>query len=228
MDDDEHAAAWRSVGSADGSITLATACRACAADLDIDCLGVTLVVGGELRLLAHVTDERARRLEDAQLTTGEGPCTEAYVGRALVEEADLDRAFRRWPAFTQAAAEQRLRSVTALPLTTGHLRVGAVNLYRAAPGLLTARHKALARGYARILALLAIDEHPHLATAEYRPVRPGPQGYPPSVHMAAGVLAEAYQLPPDDALARMRAHAFRHDQPLHQTAEHVLTHHTLD
>ncbi|MBW5423803.1 GAF domain-containing protein, partial [Streptomyces sp. BG9H] len=161
MDDDDHAAAWRRIGSADGGITLATACRACVADLEADCLGVTLVVAGELRLLAHTTDGRARRLEDAQLITGEGPCTDAYVGRALVEEADLDQAFDRWPAFTQAAAGQHLRSVTALPLTTGHLRVGAVNIYRTAPGLLSPRHKALARAYARILALLALDEHPH-------------------------------------------------------------------
>ncbi|MFH8289126.1 GAF and ANTAR domain-containing protein [Streptomyces sp. NPDC018059] len=225
---DDHAAAWRRIGADGGDITLATASRACAADLQADCLGVTLVVAGELRLMGHATDERARRLEDAQLTTGEGPCTDAYVRRALVEEADLHQAYARWPAFTQAAAGQQMRSVTALPLTTGHLRLGAMDLYRTAPGLLDDRHKRLARAYARILALLALDEHPRLLTAEHRPALPGPQGYPPSVHLAAGVLAEIYRLAPDDALARMRAHAFHHDQPLHQTADHVLTHRSLD
>ncbi|MGW0535233.1 GAF and ANTAR domain-containing protein [Streptomyces sp. NPDC003032] len=226
--DDDHAAAWLRIGASEGGISLASACRACASDLEADCLGVTLVVSGELRLLGHATDERARRLEDAQLTTGEGPCTDAFVQHTLVEEADLDQAFARWPAFTQAAAEQLMRSVAALPLATGQLRIGAMDLYRTTPGLLTDRQKSLGRAYARILALLALDEHPHLLTAEHRPPRPGPQGYPPSVHMAAGILAETYQLPPDDALARMRAHAFRHNQPLHQTADHVLTHHTLD
>ncbi len=127
---DDHAAAWRRIAADEDGVCLAAAARACVADLEVDCLGLSLVVAGELRFMAHATDERARRLEDAQLTTGEGPC--------------------------------------------------------------------------------------------------GPQGYPPSVHMAAGVLAEMFRLPPDDALARMRAHAFRHGQPLHQTADHVLTHHTLD
>jgi hypothetical protein len=228
MDDDDHAAAWRRIGAAEGGIRLATAARACAADLDVDSLGVSLVVAGELRVMGHATDERARRMEDAQLTTGEGPCTDAYVQRTLIEEADLHQAFGRWPAFTHAAAEQGLRSVTALPLSLGHLCIGAVDLYRAAPGLLTARHKARVGSYARILTLLAFDEHPHLLTAEHRPTRPGPQGYPPSVHMAAGVLAEIKQLLPDDALARMRAHAFQHGQSLHQTADHVLAHHALD
>ncbi|MEU8954177.1 ANTAR domain-containing protein [Streptomyces sp. NPDC048518] len=225
--DDDHAAAWHRI-AAEGSVSLATAARACAGDLEVDCLGVSLVVAGELRLLGHASDERARRLEDAQLTTGEGPCTDAYVERTLVEVADLHQAYDRWPAYTQAAPGQQMRSVTALPLAVGHLCVGAMDLYRIEPGLLSSRHKARGRAYARILALLALDEHPHLLTAGQRPTRPGPQGYPPSVHMAAGVLAEAYRLAPDDALARMRAHAFRHEQPLHQTAEHVLTHHTLD
>ncbi|MET9546568.1 ANTAR domain-containing protein [Streptomyces sp. NPDC006627] len=225
---DDHAAAWHRIASAGGDVSLAAAARACVADLDVDCLGVSLVVAGELRFLGHATDERARRLEDAQLTTGEGPCTDAYVRRTLIEEADLHQAFARWPAYTQAAAEQQVRSVTALPLATGHLCVGAVDFCRIAPGLLTVPQKSRGSAYARILALLALDEHPHLLTAGHRPARPGPQGYPPSVHMAAGVLAEMYRLPPDDALARMRAHAFRHDQSLHQTADHVLTHHTLD
>ncbi|MEU4794980.1 hypothetical protein [Streptomyces sp. NPDC023327] len=225
---DDPAAAWRRIAADEDGVCLAAAARACVADLEVDCLGLSLVVAGELRFMAHATDERARRLEDAQLTTGEGPCTDAYVRRAPVEEADLYEAFARWPAYTQAAAEQQVRSVTALPLATGHLCVGAVDLCRARPGLLTAGQKSRARSYARILALLALDEHPHLLTAEHRPTRPGPQGYPPSVHMAAGALAEMFRLPPDDALARMRAHAFRHGQPLHQTADHVLTHHTLD
>ncbi|MFF1379751.1 GAF and ANTAR domain-containing protein [Streptomyces sp. NPDC058308] len=228
MHEDEHAAAWRRIGATAGNISLATACRACAVDTGADSLGVSLIVTGELRLLGYASDERARRLEDAQLTTGEGPCTDAFVQRALVEEADLDRAYDRWPAFGQVAAGQRMRSVSALPLTTGHLRIGALDLYRAAPGVLDARHKAMAYAYARVLALLALDEHPHLLTAQHRPSRPGPQGYPPSVHMAAGVLAERYQLAPDDALARMRASAFRHDQPLHQIADHVMTHRSLD
>ncbi|MET9494734.1 GAF domain-containing protein [Streptomyces sp. NPDC006552] len=226
--DDDHAAAWRRIGAADGGITLAVASAACAQDVAADCLGVALVATGELRLLGYASDERARRLEDAQLTTGEGPCTDAFVQRALIEVADLHRAYDRWPAFSQAAADQQVRSATALPLTVGDLRIGALDIYRTAPGLLTERQRSVAHAYARILALLALDEHPHPLTARHRPTRPGPQGYPPSVHLAAGILAEKYHLPPDDALARMRARAFRRAQPLRQIAEYVLTHRILD
>ncbi|MFH8350073.1 ANTAR domain-containing protein [Streptomyces sp. NPDC018045] len=42
------------------------------------------------------------------------------------------------------------------------------------------------------------------------------------------MLAEKYQLTLDDALARLRAYSFRHNQPLLHTAQHVLDHHRLD
>ncbi|WP_399920896.1 hypothetical protein [Streptomyces kanamyceticus] len=79
-------------GPVGGGITLAAAARARTADMDADGLGVTLFVAGELRLMGYATDERTRRMEDAQLTTGKGPCTDAFVRRTLVEEADLHQA----------------------------------------------------------------------------------------------------------------------------------------
>ncbi|GHE52383.1 hypothetical protein GCM10018785_22440 [Streptomyces longispororuber] len=231
MDNDHHAAAWQRISSvaSTAGLSLVSACEVCADDLGADFAGATLVTAGELRLMGAATDERARAVEDAQLVTGEGPCTDAYVRRAPVEEAELGRASGRWPAFAPLAVEQGAHGVLALPLTIGVLAVGAVDLYRCAPTPFTAAEKTRATAYARILAVLALEEHPHLLTAlPTRPARRGPQGYPPTVHMAAGVLAAAYDITPDDALARLRAHSFRHNQPLLRTAEHVLDHQRLD
>ncbi|MFF9898221.1 ANTAR domain-containing protein [Streptomyces longispororuber] len=231
MDNDQHAAAWQRIGSvaSTAGLTLASACQACTDDLRADFGGATLVTDGALRLLAAATDARARAVEDAQLVTGEGPCTDAYTRRAPVEVADLGRATGRWPAFAPLAVAHGGRGVLALPLTLGILAFGAVDLYRCAPVPFTRDEKARATAYARILAMLALEEHPHLLAAPpARSVRPGPQGYPPAVHMAAGVLAAAYDISPDDALARLRAHSFRHNQPLLRTAEHVLDHQRLD
>ncbi|KAA6215024.1 ANTAR domain-containing protein [Streptomyces albofaciens JCM 4342] len=229
MTPEHHDAAWQRIGAADatGPVTLHTACRTCVEDLDADFGGATLVTAGELRVLGCATDERARAVEDAQLVTGEGPCTDAYVHRRPVD-ADLHQAGERWPVFTPAACETGARRVLALPLAIGNLLIGAVDLYRCTPTPFTAAHKDRAAAYARILALLALDEHPHLITGPTRPAQRGPQGYPPTVHMAAGVLAAKDNLTPDDALARLRAHSFRHNQPLLRTAEHVLDHHRLD
>ncbi|MGW0903195.1 GAF and ANTAR domain-containing protein [Streptomyces sp. NPDC002853] len=230
MNDNHHAAAWHhiSVTARTTDITLASACRACADDVEADFAGITLVSAGELRLLAAATDERARMVEDAQLVSGEGPCTETFTQRAPVEVVDLNAEPDRWPAFASIASEQNIRSILALPLSIGALRVGAMDLNRCAPSPFTSAQKDRAIAYTRILTLLALDEHPHLLTTRSRPAQRGPQGYPPSVHMAAGVLAAKYGLTPDDALARIRAHSFRHNQPLLSTAAHVLDHQSLD
>ncbi|MEU3459547.1 GAF and ANTAR domain-containing protein [Streptomyces sp. NPDC006733] len=230
MPEDHHAAAWQhisAVGEAAG-ITVVGACQACADDVEADFAGVTLISAGKLRLLAAATDERARAVEDAQLVAGEGPCTEALTRRGPVEVPDLHDEAARWPAFASIAAEQGVRSILALPLMIGTLRLGAMDLNRCAPGRFTPAQRDRAGAYARILALLALDEHPRLLTTRLQPTERGPQGYPPSVYQAAGVLAARWGLAPDDALARIRAHSFRHNQPLLRTAEHVLDHQRLD
>ncbi|MEV0275222.1 GAF and ANTAR domain-containing protein [Streptomyces sp. NPDC050610] len=230
MDHDHHAAAWQRLSAAvfTSGFTLASACRTCADDLDADFAGTTLITSGELRLLAGATDERAHLVEDAQLVTGEGPCIDAYLHREPVDVTDLRQAHARWPAYAPIACEQDARSVMALPLSLGSLVVGALDLYRSTPTPFTPDQRARAVAYARIIALLAVDEHPHLLAGRDRPVQRGPQGYPPTVHIAAGILAAKYGLLPDDALARLRAHSFRHNQPLLHTAQYVLTHQNLD
>ncbi|MFK4065444.1 GAF and ANTAR domain-containing protein [Streptomyces sp. NPDC029674] len=229
MNQDHHTEAWQRVNAAaHGSPTLVTGCRACADDLEADFAGVSLVTAGELRLMGAATDERARLVEDAQLVTGEGPCTDAFTRRTPVEVQDLRQAAVRWPAYAPVACEQGARSVLALPLAIGTLAIGALDLYRCAPTRFTPAQQERAEAYARVLAVLALYEHPHLLTTRTRLARPGPQGFPPTVHMAAGVLAAKYGLSADDALARLRAHSFRHNQPLLRTAEHVLDHQRLD
>ncbi|WP_051852881.1 GAF and ANTAR domain-containing protein [Streptomyces aureocirculatus] len=230
MDHDHHAAAWQRLSAATttASPTLATVCQVCADDLHADFAGATLVTAGELRLLGAATSEQARAAEDAQLVTGEGPCTDAFTHRETVEAADLRLASDRWPIYAPIVAEQGARSVLALPLIIADLAIGAMDLYRCEPVPFTTMQRERAGAYAGILALLALQEHPHLPTAPSRPAARGPQGYPPTVHMAAGVLAAKYGLTPDNALARLRAHSFRHSQPLLHTAEHVLDTHQLD
>ncbi|MFC8131307.1 ANTAR domain-containing protein [Streptomyces sp. NPDC057302] len=230
MTHDHHAAAWQRIAAAarTGGFTLTVACRACAEDLEADFAGATLVVAGELRVLAAATDERARSAEDAQLVTGEGPCTDAYIRRIPVGAVDLHQAAARWPAYAPLASEQGARSVLALPLALGGLAFGAMDLYRCAPAPFSPVQRQRACAYAPILALLALQEHPHLLTNGPAPTQRGPQGYPPTVHMAAGVIAAKDGLTPDDALALLRAHAFRHNQPLLHTAEQVLETHRLD
>ncbi|WP_030570983.1 GAF domain-containing protein [Streptomyces aureocirculatus] len=227
MDVRQNTAAWKRVvetaSVAERPVALPSAATACGADVSADGLGVSLITSGRIRTVAYAADERSYRLEDAQLVAGEGPCTEAYLQRRIVE-AQVQPASGQWPVFLRTADELGIRSVVAVPLLVGdNVPVGAMDIYRTTPVPLSAADRARLEAYARVLALLVLDAHPALIGWEQAAPETGPVGYPPIVHQAAGAAAEASNVTVSEALARMRAHAFSHQQLLEDIARDILT-----
>ncbi|WP_328492632.1 GAF domain-containing protein [Streptomyces sp. NBC_00414] len=226
MDVRQDTAAWKHVvevaGAAGRPVALPSAVAACVEDMGADGLGVSLIASGQIRTVAHAADERSYRLEDAQLVAGEGPCTAAYLQRRIVE-ADVQPAGGPWPVFMRTAAELGIHTVVAVPLLVGDgVPVGAMDIYHTTPFPLGTADRARLTAYGRILALLALDAHPTLIGWEQAAPETGPAGYPPVVHQAAGAAAEAGNVPVAEALARMRAHAFSHQQLLDDVARSIL------
>ncbi|MFD3513935.1 ANTAR domain-containing protein [Streptomyces sp. NPDC058657] len=226
MDVRESMAAWeRVVEVARGSgqvVALPSAVTACMEDVGADGLGLSAITSGEIRSVVYAVDERSHRLEDAQLVAGEGPCTEAYRHRRMVE-AELQSVSGKWPVFTRTAGELGIRRVVAVPLLVGGgVPVGAVDIYRTTALPLDPAHRNLLGAYARILALLTVDFQPALIGWEQAAPQTGPVGYPPVVHQAAGTAAEDSNVTVSEALARMRAHAFSHQQLLKDVARDIL------
>ncbi|WP_030565013.1 GAF domain-containing protein [Streptomyces aureocirculatus] len=227
MDVRQNTVAWTRVvetaSAADRPVALPSAVTACGEDVGADGMGVCLITSGQIRTVAYAADERSYRLEDAQLVAGEGPCTEAYLQRRIVE-VEVHPTSRRWPVFLRTAGELGIRRVVAVPLLVGNnVPVGAVDIYHTTHASLRAADRARLEVYARILALLTLDAHPALIGWEQAAPETGPVGYPPIVHQAAGAAAEASNVPVSEALARMRAHAFSHQQLLEGIAHDILT-----
>ncbi|MEV7197660.1 GAF and ANTAR domain-containing protein [Streptomyces sp. NPDC093510] len=227
MDVRQDTRAWRRVvevaSGADRPVALPSAVTACADDVGADGLGVSLITSGRIRTVAYAADERSHQLEDAQLVAGEGPCTEAYLQRRIVE-ADVQPDSRQWPVFSRTAGELGIRCVVAVPLLVGNnVPVGAMDIYHTTSRPLSAADRARLEAYARVLALLVLDAHPVLIGWRQAAPEAGPVGYPPIVHQAAGVAAEASNVTVSEALARMRAHAFSQQQLLKDIARDILT-----
>ncbi|BCL28664.1 GAF domain-containing protein [Streptomyces aurantiacus] len=227
MEERQDTAAWKrvvEVASAAGRpVALESAVTACVEDMGADGLGISLITPGQIRTVAHASDERSHRLEDAQLVSGEGPCTDAYLRRRIVE-TDVRPAGGQWPVFMRTAGELGIHYVVAAPLLVGNnVPVGAMDIYRTTSVPLRAADRARIEVYARIFALLALDAHPALIGWEQAVPETGPVGYPPLVHQAAGAAAETADVPVTEALARMRAHAFSHQQLLEDIARDILT-----
>lgn len=87
---------------------------------------------GELRVLA-ASSEAARLLELFQLQSDQGPCLDCFRSGQPVMAADLG-ADQRWPRFAAAAGQAGFGAVQALPMRLRDQVIGALNLFRAAPG----------------------------------------------------------------------------------------------
>src|ERR1700734_4188493 len=115
----------------DGSSSLVDrVCMAAVSLLSLGGAGLSLMVDGELRGTAGVSDPGIAVVQELQLTLGEGPCVDAWTSRAPVLESDLaEPAVARWPAFAQAGVGAGILAVFAFPLALGAIRLGVLVLY---------------------------------------------------------------------------------------------------
>jgi hypothetical protein len=196
----------------------------CVTLLGVDGAGISMVTDVGHRAVVCATNDVAQRIEDLQLTLGEGPCVDAIVGSAPVLVADLrareDLAVERWPAFLPFAADAGVRAVFAFPLRIGVIRIGALDLYRAEPGAFSDDELSAALLAAELagFGLLAIQ------TGEEGDVEAGsePGAGQAQVHQATGMVMVQLGVPIEEALLRLRARAFATGQPLAELAAEVV------
>ena len=92
---------------------------------DVDGAGLMLADGDRHLRSVAASDERFRHLEDLQVEHQEGPCVDAFENKELVGAEDLTDD-QRWPLFSGAAVERKVRAVLASPLPYNQDAVGVV------------------------------------------------------------------------------------------------------
>ncbi|MFC9970597.1 GAF domain-containing protein [Spirillospora sp. NPDC127200] len=221
---DSYERAWRQANAraAGGLMTVEVVISAAAHAVEADGFGVTLVSGPGLRELAAVSGRVGALIEETQLASGEGPCSDAYSEQAPVLVPDLNAAVHRWPGFVPAVAPTGVAAVFAFPLQVFGIRIGALDLYRYRPGPLSKAQFTDAAAFADITAQVAFCRHPALRTLPALRDDEPPHGFPPVVHQAAGVLAAQLAIPVAETLPRLRAYAYLHGEPLTAIAGQVV------
>src|SRR6476659_466316 len=179
-------------------------CRACVAGLDIDGAAISLLTADPLRETVFATDATAVLLEDLQFSLGEGACIDAAVSRRPVLVADMNDPAQtaRWPVYAAAVVQQTgVRAIFALPLQWGTIDVGVLDLYRRAPGALSAAHMqdALSAADAATLLLLGLRGDNGGEQAWNRS-----WGSRAKIHQAPGMVVAQLGISAADALARLR------------------------
>jgi hypothetical protein len=206
----------------DGPVSLAALCRAAIRSLGVDGASVLATNG----LVAHeplfASDGLSGQLEELQFTTGDGPGAEDFAFGAPVLIPDLGLAAARWPAFAPAAMAAGARALFAVPLQAGAIQVGVFSAYRSQPGPLTAAQLADALVLADIALQMMLDAAAGASGApDYQPLD-GLSGRRAEVYQAAGMLSVQLGVDLEEALVRLRSHAFAHGTALDDVASDVV------
>jgi hypothetical protein len=209
----------------DGLWSSVRLCAACPGIVGVDGAGVMLMSGDIRRGSLCSTDELSQTIEELQYTLGEGPCVDAYRQDIVVAEPDLaDPVFGRWPFFTPSAVQAGVRAIFGFPMRVGAVRLGALNLYRAARGPLTVEQHADALVVADVTARWVLEVQAGAAPGTVATELEAGADFHFAVHNAAGIVSVQEDISVTDALIRLHAHAFSTDRMLADVAGDIIAH----
>jgi GAF domain-containing protein len=193
----------------------------CVSLLDVHSAGLLLAdLRGGLQMLAS-TSEQTRMLELLQLQSDAGPCLEAYrTGQqVLVDDVDADT---RWPEFVTRASAEGFGSVIAIPLRLRTERIGALNLFRRAPGRMTDSDLLVAQALADVATIGILHQRVLTRGALVNSQLQTALNSRVLIEQAKGVLAERLSLDMDQAFVQLRSMARSHNRHLSETARAVI------
>jgi GAF domain-containing protein len=176
------------------------------------------------------SSEQAAFLAEIQATLGDGPCLHAARTGAPVLACDLTSGedAGRWPVFAQQATAAGVRAVYALPLGNDSVCVGTLDLYRDTPGELTARELRTALLVAGVMtvALMALPRGEENGSRGADSWLSGLAADQDEVYQAVGMIMAQLGVGSEEALARLRAHAFARSRTALDVAHDVVAHRT--
>ncbi|MBV8161856.1 MAG: GAF and ANTAR domain-containing protein [Acidimicrobiia bacterium] len=195
----------------------------CVEVLDVAAAGLMLASPeGDLRVVAS-SSETVRLLELFELQADEGPCVDCYRSGRAVVQPELDRAGDRWPHFAPKALEAGFGSVQALPMRLRDHSIGALNMFRVAKGPLSDDDVLLAQALADVATIAILQ---HRATRDAQLLNDQLTEALKSrivIEQAKGIVAERAGVDMDEAFARLRRHARKHNLRLADVALDITT-----
>src|ERR1700683_3204181 len=186
--------------------------------LDVSAAGLLLAnPRGELRVVA-ASSEAARLLELFQLQSDEGPCLDCFRSGQPVTAADLTTQADRWPRFAAAARDAGFTAVQALPMRLREQVIGALNVFRAAPGSFDPAAVRVGQALADVATISLLHERSMHRSDTLNEQLQSALNSRVVIEQAKGKLAERLGIDVSQAFAILRAQARNHTQRLSDLA----------
>jgi hypothetical protein len=134
-----------------------------------------------------------------------------------------DDATAKWPLFVPLVVSSGIGSVFSYPLMLSGAKIGVMTLYDTAEGELTLAQHDDSVHVAEVITetLLALQETAPDGTLA--PAFEEAVAYRAQIYQAAGMTSIRLGTSASDALLRIRAYAFAHDQPIAETAALIVS-----
>jgi hypothetical protein len=198
-------------------------CRACADVLVVAGAGITIMGGTAGGGPVCVSNQRMAALEDLQFTLGQGPCQDAFVTGAPVHASRLDvAASERWPSFVDLAHATGVGAVFAYPMTSHGAKVGVLTLYQEDQGDLSQAQHEDSLAVAEVLTETVLSLQAEATSGTLASGLEDAVAYRAEIYQASGMVSVQLHIPVDEALLRMRAHAFASDRPISVIASDIV------
>jgi hypothetical protein len=177
---------------------------------------------GELRIAAS-SNEAAGLLDLFQIQNEQGPCLDCYRTGRPVTAADLSGPGQQWPQFAAAATAYGFRTVEALPMRLRDQVIGALNLFRAAPGPFDPAMLRLGQAMADVATIGLLHERNVRRSEVVGEQLQGALNSRVTIEQAKGKLAERLSIGTDQAFMLLRDHARTSNQRLTDVARNFVT-----
>jgi len=187
--------------------------------------GATIVLGSQQSSMTTfcTSNDVAGALADIESMVGEGPGVDACAAERAVDETDLFTvAPVRWSAYTPLALSAGALAVFGFPLRIGAVRLGALSLFRDAPGALSDAQLSDAYLMASVIGRAVLSFQAGASPGTFASEIEREATFDFSVHQAAGMIAVQGSWSLADALVALRAHAFARGTSLSSLANAVV------
>ncbi|MDN3296374.1 GAF and ANTAR domain-containing protein [Streptomyces ficellus] len=202
-------------------------CGAACEGLGADGATLSLLTDTPSRQLLAASDSTALLLEEVQFTVLEGPCISAAASGEPVIVDDLDHEPTPWPLFGANMREKlpQVKAVYAFPVYFGDYVLGTMDLLALRPRALPEDAVRQAPEVADAVAAALLPARRQLLSGMEAPAWEPTEDIRAhwfDTHRAVGMVASHKEISPEDALALMRARAFRTGRTLADITADIL------
>lgn len=185
--------------------------------------GVTVLAEDGKPTTSVFTDGEAPEIDQAQYSSGRGPCLESWRTRRVIRLDDMDAAAARFPEFARAALAHGIQSTLSLPLVAADESVGALNLYARVPAGFSEDDESIGMELATAAAVVLANAGSYWEATQLNQQLGEAMRSRAVIEQAKGILmARSSQLSAEEAFGLLRQASQRENVKLREIAERIV------